>query len=157
MKKIIHCIGFLICALTLPSCAGGAAAKSGEGFDKDFDRVLGRDWILEEFTSGSVTVRIDRTEPVGIDIYSLRFDVERLGGVGAPNRYFAYYTAGKDNALSIGMISSTRMATIFENENLREYDYFGLLQKVYRWDLLNGKLELYTSGETGNDAVLIFR
>ena len=152
MNKILACTGFVLYALAVLSCAGSVAAKSSAGFDM----VLGRDWILEEFTSASVTTRIDRTKSGGIEIYSLRFETQRLGGSGAPNRYSASYTTGEDKTISIGMVSSTRMAPIFENENLREYDYFGCLQKVYRWDLRNGKLELYTKSETGNEAVLIF-
>ncbi|MCL2209603.1 MAG: META domain-containing protein [Treponema sp.] len=152
MKNIIPYIGFLLYAITLPSCTGSPAVKSDAGFDK----VMGRDWLLEEFRSGSVTVRIDRKKADGIDIYSVRFDAERLSGIGAPNRCFTSYTAGNDNTLSIGMTASTRMSPVFENENFREYDYFGYLEKVSRWNLHNGKLELHTSGENG-EAVLIFR
>ena len=152
MRNIISYIGILLCAITLPSCAGNPAARNDAGFDK----VIGRDWLLEEFRSGTVTVRIDRTKADGIDIYSIKFDAEHLSGIGAPNRCFTSYTVGKENTISIGMAATTRMSPVFENEYFREYNYFGYLEKVSRWNLHNGKLELHTSGENG-EAVLIFR
>ena len=152
MKRILICIGFLFCVFMAPFCAEGAEAISGASFNE----VMGKDWILEEFKSGSVIISIDRTKSNDTNIYSLRFDAQRLNGIGAPNRYSAPYTTEEGNILSIGMIASTRMGSIFENDNLKEHDFFGYLRKTYRWDLQNGKLKLYTYGEPGIDVVLTF-
>ena len=163
-KKILVWTGLLLLVLLLPSCAGGAApagepVPAGEPAPQNkasFDDVLGRDWVLDEVKIGNSAVRIDRTKPGAANVYTLRFEAERLGGVGAPNRYFGPYTLGDDNALSIGTVASTLMAALFENEDLREHDYYGYLNKAYRWDLQNGKLELYTRSETGTEVVLIY-
>ena len=152
MKKVLVYICFLLCAFMAPSFAGGEEVKDSANFEE----ILGRNWILEEFKNGSVIVSIDRTKPIGIDIYSLRFDAQRISGVGAPNRYFAPYTLGEGNYLSIGMVGNTRMGPIFENEKLWEQDYFSYLRKAYRWDLQDGKLKLYTRSETNNEVILIF-
>ena len=165
IKKIFICAGFLLCALMASSCAGGAAVNSEAGSNDaaaakvsaNFNDVQGKDWLLEEFKTGSVTVRIDRTKPEDADIYSLRFDAERAAGKGAPNRYTAPYTKGDGNALSIGLGATTLMAPLFENKDLREHDYFTYLNKTQRWDLRNGKLELFSRNEACNEVVLVYK
>jgi hypothetical protein len=54
------------------------------------------------------------------------------------------------------MVAATLMAPLFENEDLKESDYFNFLQRVSRWELQNGRLELYTTAENGSQVVLIF-
>ena len=161
MKKL----SFGLVLFVLMSCAGGASANgnSGTAIAAGMAETAGiadiqdRDWVLAELRSSSGTVQIDRTRPGAAEVYTLRFESERLSGMGAPNRYFAPYTGGTSKDLSIGMVASTLMAALFENQDLREQDYFAYLGKVSRWDLRDGNLELYTSAENGSDVVLIFR
>ena len=165
IKKVFIYAGIILCALMASSCAGSAAVNSETGsndaapakVNANFNDVLGKDWLLEEFKTGSVTVFIDRTRPEDADIYSLRFDAERAAGKGAPNRYTAPYTKGDGNVLSIGLGATTLMAAIFENKDLREHDYFGYLNKTKTWDLRNGKLELYSQNEAGNEVILVYK
>ena len=165
MKKILTCAGLIFCALMASSCAGSATINDDAGSNDaataktsaNFNDVLGKDWLLEEFKTGSVTVRIDRARPEDADIYSLRLDAGRVAGKGAPNRYTAPYTKGDGKALSIGLIAGTLMAPLFENKDLREHDYFGYINKTQTWDLRNGKLELYSRNEAGNEVVLTYK
>ena len=135
--------------LVILSCAGGAAAKNADIAD-----IMEKDWFLEEVKTGQSVIRIDRTGGANA-VYTLKFDAERIGGAGAPNRYFAPYTAGEKNSLAFGMIGSTMMASLFERADLKEHEYFAYLGKVCRWDLKNGKLELY-SLDGNAETVLIY-
>ena len=181
MKSNFTWIGLLLIILMMPGCAGdrvaistadkdmaaknteekdvatnnsdGAAAKSSATIAD----IQGRDWFLAEVKSGSGTVRIDRTRSGAEAVYTIRFEADRFNGVGAPNRYFAPYTSGDANSLSMGLIAGTLMAPLFENPDLREHAYFGYLSRVKRWALQNQNLELYTSDENGGQVVLIYR
>ena len=125
-----------------------------------FDAVADRDWLLTEVRSGSGSMIIDREQLAAVGFegaFTLRFDAERLSGMGAPNRYFAPYTLVDRQAghagqgITIMPIAGTLMAALFEPPGLQEQTYFTLLQQVTRWNLVRGNLELY-SGET----VLVF-
>ena len=119
-----------------------------------FDDVMDKDWFLTERRTGSETIAIDRDRLATdgfAEPFSLRFDAELVSGAGAPNSYRAPYTLGDNQGISIGLIAGTLMAPIFEPDGLKEHEYFALLQDVTRWNLAEGKLELYT-GET----VLVF-
>jgi hypothetical protein len=48
------------------------------------------------------------------------------------------------------------MAPLKEPEDFNEREYFTLLGNVYRWDLVQGDLKLYTKTGDGEDAVLVF-
>ncbi|MCL1954928.1 MAG: META domain-containing protein [Brevinematales bacterium] len=120
-----------------------------------FSKVQRIDWNLTEVKSGSAVVIIDRTK-VQREIYSIRFHEDRIRGRGADNIYFAPYTAGVNNSLSIRKIASTYMVPVFEMENFSEYEYFRHLEKVYRWEFHDWKLKLYTYDENGEDVILEF-
>jgi heat shock protein HslJ len=156
------CIGkagllvLLAAAVLVSSCTGGAKAKSSGAVFKD---VQGREWILAEVKDASGTIRLDRQqlEASGLQgAYTLTFGEERLSGLGAPNRYFGPYTAGEAQALTIGNIAGTLMMGLTEVPGLSEHDYFAYLNKVTRWDIRGGALELYTSDEAGAERILIF-
>jgi heat shock protein HslJ len=149
-------LGFTSIALVSVGCA---SFKS-----REISEIQGKDWKLSEVRSGSNTVRIDRSNSGDTNIYSIRFASEgRVNGTAAPNLYFGPYTSGERNSLTIGataestgILASTRMASLFEREDLKEQEYFNYLNKVKSWALKNGKLELYTSAENGSQVVLIF-
>jgi heat shock protein HslJ len=138
-----------------------------------FSKVESIDWNLAEIKNTSKTIIKDRTDrtsevkkpsaAVVIDrtkaqreIYSLRFKEGRVSGRGADNIYFAPYTAGENNSLSIKRIAGTRMLPLFEEGNLSENDYFRYLEKVYRWELHDQTLKLYTYDKDNEEAVLEF-
>jgi hypothetical protein len=120
-----------------------------------FNKVMRRDWNLAQVVSGSTIILIDRTN-AQMETYSIRFDTDRLGGRGASNIYFSSYTLGENNSISSGRIASTRMNPVFEMKDFREYEYFRHLERVYRWDIRDWKLELYTYDGNGDDVTLVF-
>jgi heat shock protein HslJ len=136
---------------TVESASIGGVNSPGAGNIAD---IQGRDWILEEIRTGSSTVRINR--PDNVECYTLRFDAERVSGIGHPNRFSGPYTAGEAGSLSIGMMASTMMAPLFEIDGLREHDYYAYLSNTKSRDIRDGKLELTTSGANGG-TVLVYR
>jgi hypothetical protein len=123
--------------------------------DVPFSRVQRIDWNLAEVKSGSATIIIDRAKAQR-EIYSIRFQEDRIRGRGADNLYFAPYTVGANNSLSILRIASTYMNPVFEVENYGEYEYFRHLERVYRWEFHEWKLKLYTCDENNEEAILEF-
>jgi hypothetical protein len=138
-----------------------------------FSKVERIDWNLAEVKSTPKAVTKDRADrtleakkpsaAIVIDrskaqreIYSIRFQEGRVQGRGADNIYFAPYTAGENYSLSIQRISGTRMLPLFEAGNLSENDYFRYLEKVYRWELHDQTLKLYTYDKNNEEVVLEF-
>ena len=124
-----------------------------------FADVINRDWNLAEVRLQNETVVFEReklAEEGFNEIFTLRFDDERVNGVGAPNRYFAPYTVTDKQGITINTIAGTLMASIREPEKLKEHSYFGYLQNVTRWNLVKGNLELYSRGDDGTEAVLVY-
>jgi hypothetical protein len=120
-----------------------------------FSRVQRLDWNLVEVKSESATVVIDRATAQR-EIYSIRFQEDRIRGRGADNIYFAPYTVGINNFLSIRSIASTFMLPLFEMENYSEHEYFRHLEKAYRWEFHDWKLKLFTYDENKGEVILEF-
>jgi len=120
-----------------------------------FSRVQRLDWNLVEVKSGSTTVVIDRARAQR-EIYSIRFQEDRIRGRGADNIYFAPYSAGVNNSLSIRRIASTYMNPMFEMEYFSEHEYFRHLERVYRWEFHDWKLKLFTYDENNGEVILEF-
>jgi len=162
MKKftgICFCVVLILSAIVFASCTGGASLMESKADFKDLKDLQGKEWFLLEIRSQGKTIQLDRTKldaAFSDSAFSLNFEEGRVNGMGAPNRYFAPYTAGGNNALSIGTVASTMMAALFEPEELKERDYFDYLSNVSRWDLSSGKLELYSANSTGAQTVLVF-
>ena len=148
MKK-----AFWILVVFLVICA--ASCKSAPNFAD----VSGKEWKLIEVQVKNNNIGFDRgaltTEGFG-DIFTLTFDLERISGVGAPNRYVAPYTLDKNQAISIKTIAGTLMAPLRQPEKLKEHDYFKYLENSYKWDLSGGKLALLTKAEDGAEVKMIF-
>ena len=151
MKKKCAIAVAMICILAAQSFASGMAAENA----LDFSKVLGKNWTLEEIRTGQTVVRINRSAGTNA-IFTLMFEAERVSGVGAPNRYFGPYARGESAALSFGAMASTMMAALFENEALKEHEYFAYLAKVFRWDMRNGKLMLYTLNPKNEEVILVY-
>ena len=124
-----------------------------------FSELLGKNWILAEARVKPDTLIFELNPSAGENaraFFTLTFDAERVSGVGAPNRYFAPYTLGEQNAISISTTTGTRMALLQEPEGLKENDFFAWLENTERWNLANGKLELHTKGINGEEMLLVF-
>jgi len=131
---------------------------AGDVPDEDvvsFSRVQRIDWNLAEVRNGSTTIIIDRTKAQR-EIYSIRFTEGSIRGRGADNIYFAPYTLGENNSLSIRRIAGTYMRPMFEVENFGESKYFRHLEKAYRWEFEDWKLRLYTYDENNGEVILEF-
>ena len=150
VKKTIFGMALLLVP-ALFSYAGDLPARTSA----DFSQVQQRDWNLVEVKGGSSTVVIDRSK-VQREIYSIRFEADRVRGRGGDNIYIAAYTAGANNSLSIRRIAGTYMLPIFENESFTEYEYYRHLERVQRWELHDWKLQLHTRDENGAGVVLVF-
>jgi len=137
-----------------PALESIQSVESIAGFD---DSVKNKEWFLEEVKTAAGVISINRAQG-DIDfsgIYSLTFDEHMASGVGAPNRYSAPYSV-EGNSLNIGLARTTLMASIFEPEGLKEHEFYAYLDKVSRWSLNDGKLELICISEDGSEAVLFF-
>jgi heat shock protein HslJ len=126
-----------------------------------FSAITGKDWKLVEVRS-SVSAGVSRfsrgelAEAGMENAYTLRFNGERLSGMGAPNRYSAPYTQGAGQTLSIGAIAGTLMASFQEPKNLKEREYFGYLENVNKWDFVQDRLQLISRNGRSEETVLIF-
>jgi heat shock protein HslJ len=140
------------------ACASGA--KSGAGVSNSgFSDVRDRDWKLMEVRDGRNNVIFKRnmlTEESLKDVFILRFDAERISGIGAPNRYFAPYTLAGKQAIDIKPIAGTLMAALFEPEQLKEREFFGYLENADKWNIVKGNLELRSTNGEGAAVFLVF-
>jgi heat shock protein HslJ len=147
-----------IVAVIFALLAVTAACKSGPQF-KD---VLAKEWKMIEIQSDSTKISYDRSklenESFG-DIFTMKFDAERVSGKGAANRYTTPFTLGKgkDRTITFSPVAATLMAPLREPEKFREHDFFTLLSNVYQWDIdESGHLELSSKAEDGHDVLMIF-
>jgi heat shock protein HslJ len=134
---------------------------SGEDLGKNFfeTKIIDKDWYLDEVNKAAEKIIIDRNKLASEgfkDVFTLRFDDERIGGTGAPNRYFAPYSLGEENTIVIKTIAGTLMAPIREPEKLKELEFYNLLQNVHEWNLAGEKLELFSKNENGIESVWVF-
>jgi hypothetical protein len=120
-----------------------------------FSKIKRIDWDLTEVKSESATVIIDRTKAQR-EIYSIRFQEDRIRGRGADNIYSAPYNLGVNNSLSIQRIARTYMVPIFEMDNFRETEFFQYLERVNRWEFQDWKMKLHTQDENGTEVILEF-
>ena len=124
-----------------------------------FSDVEGKEWLLFEIRRSGEVVRIDRQalDAYGFGvIYTITFEDGSVSGMGAPNRFFGPFTVDSDKSLSIGLLAHTMMLALFEPDGLNEHEYFTYLSRVTRWNVREGKLELYTSGDDGSETVFVF-
>lgn len=121
----------------------------------DFNDFQDKSWYLNEVKIGKIIISINRENKPG-SIYTIMFNTERFAGVGAPNHYFGLYAANKDQTISFKKIGSTRMFPIFEMYDIKEHEYFSYIERATRWEICNGKLELYSSKEDGTQVILAF-
>ena len=167
-KPAISLFVFLTLTFAFPSCAGAAPAQdtapetgiaAETGMAADFSEAEGKEWVLSEIMRFREIVKIDRNalEAIGMGgAFTVSFQDGRVSGMGAPNRYFGPFSAGPDMTLNIGNLASTLMAAISEPEALKEHEYFAYLSRTVRWDLHEGRLELYSANNDETVAVLVY-
>jgi len=134
------------------------AANINIGEAQDFSDVLENEWRLIDVYVNNANIQFSRDNQIEAfkDIYTINFDGELVSGTGAPNRYSAPYTLSDNQEISIMMMRSTLMASLFEPENLSEHVYYSYVQKSYKWELNNGNLVLHSKTEDGLDVRLVF-
>jgi len=146
MKKMFFS---LIFAASIISCGGSPKAVG------DFKNT---DWKLVEVLIDNKNINFNRkdlaNEKAG-DIFTMKFDAENISGVGAPNRYSAPYTVDGKN-LSIMPVRATQMASIWQPEKLKEFEFFQYIQNISEWALVEGKLELSSKTADGKAVKMIF-
>ena len=123
-----------------------------------FSNVVDKDWKLIA-VRGPGNITFDRSklaEENFADIFTLRFDKERVNGVGAPNRYFAPNTLADKQGISIKAIAQSQMAPLREPEKLKEQEFFAYLQNTTKWNMVKGNLELHSADNNGAATVLVF-
>ncbi len=147
MKKLI--ISLLVVA-SLIACGSKPPASDGDFKNKE--------WKLVEVWIDSKNINFDRKELVSHKadhIFTLKIDAENISGTGAPNRYSAPYTASGKN-VSIKPVRATQMASLWQPEKLKEFDFFAYMQNVSAWGVNNGKLELTSKTEDGRTVKMVF-
>jgi heat shock protein HslJ len=152
MRTFINISILATAALIAAACAG---VPRGAGFDD----IRGKEWKLAGLRTAAGDRGFSRRalEEEGFaDAFSLKFDGERISGMGAPNRYFAPYELGEGQTLEIKHLAHTLMASFKEPAALKEAEYFALLEKAVRWALAEGRLELSTETSGGAPAKLVF-
>jgi len=163
MKRII--IMFLMATLVL-ICAGAAGIRenadtweTGTGGNmSNASDLINKEWKLIEVYIGGIKTKFTRN---GLPdqpntLFTINFDGKTVYGIGAPNRYSAPYKTENNQNISIMMMRSTLMASIFEPENLTEHDFYAYVKNSYSWRIINSQLELITKTEDGREARLVF-
>jgi len=138
------------------ACVSGAGV-GGSGA-QNFSDVSNKTWKLMEVRAGKdVIFKRDMLTPeTPKDVFTLRFDSERVSGAGCPNRYFAPYTLAEKQAINIEPIAGTLMIALFEPEQLREREFFAYLENADQWNLVKGNLELRSVNDKGAAVILVF-
>jgi len=150
------CAVFALPVIMFPLHAGALPSQESGAVFKD---VTGKEWFLSEVRNSGKTVTIDRQQLAADNMsgsFSITFNENQVNGMGAPNRFFAPFTTGSNNSLSIGNLASTMMFSFKEPEGINEKEYFDYLGKVTRWSLRDGQLELNSTVSGSPDAVLVF-
>ena len=145
-----------VAAGTPASSPGVTAGSTGANY---LTSISGKTWKLTELRFSDRTVVLNRNElsSSDADIFTMTVDGERIGGKGAPNRYFTAYQAGANNALTIQPIASTMMASIISDpQRIREQDYFQYLSKVKNWRIVQNKLELTSADKANKSLVMVY-
>jgi heat shock protein HslJ len=124
----------------------------------DFSDVRDRNWKLMEVRAGKDVIfqRSMLKQEVPVDVFTLRFDAERVSGTGCPNRYFSPYSLSEKQAIDIKPIAGTLMAALFEPEQLKEREFFTYLENADKWNVVRGNLELRSKNNEGATVFLVF-
>jgi len=152
-------------ALAMVSCLTDRAARTAqvetvEAVD-GFSYVMNRDWVLSEIRTALETVTLDRYELAERffgSIFTMRFDGNLVSGTAVPNTYRGPYALADGQAITIGPLGTTRMATSVQPDELTEHGFINYMYNAFMWDLAEGnlELELHTTAADGTETVLVF-
>jgi len=162
MKRYVQLAAlFAAIIFTQIMCAGSAGKAGGAGGTNvpDFSDVRDKNWKLMELRDGKNNVIFQRsmlTQESLKDVFTLRFDAERVSGAGCPNRYFTPYTLAEKQVINIEPVAATLMFALFEPEQLKEREFFTYLEKADQWNLVKGNLELRSKNNEGAEVFLVF-
>jgi heat shock protein HslJ len=123
-----------------------------------FDQVLGKEWKLTGIRVENADTGYSR-DGLGAGFsnsYTLIFQDGMIGGRAAPNSYRGPFVLTENQGISFDKLAATLMAVLGEPGGLSEDEYFDYLEEVYRWDIRDGKLELYTKNNEGKAGILEF-
>jgi len=125
---------------------------------EDFSDVLDLEWYLMKVYVDEKDIGFNRNSlPAELyNLFTLTFSEERVSGVSAPNRYTAPYSLGEDQSITIRMMASTLMASLFQPENLSEHEFLSYMQGAHTWNINNDSLELLSKTNDGKNVRLVF-
>ena len=121
--------------------------------------VTGKEWkLIEVYVDGRDTLFRRTGLPVGLaeEFFTLKIDLQNISGRGAPNLYSAPYTLGDRQAISVRPARATLMASFYENEYLKEHDFFTYVQNANEWKLVNKNLEFSSRTQDNKGVRLVF-
>ncbi|MDR1363687.1 MAG: META domain-containing protein [Spirochaetaceae bacterium] len=124
-----------------------------------FSEITNIVWELREIQVNYGKTELDRQAMAANDLgdsFTLQFTEEGVNGKAAPNRYFSTYELQHKHDFRLRPIVGTLMAANINIGGLMENEYYWYLQRANRWELVNGNLELYASGQD-EDITLRFR
>jgi heat shock protein HslJ len=159
MKRYVQLAALFAAIVSVQTaCVSGGGNAGGGANVQNFSDVSGRNWKLMEVRAGKDVIfeRGMLTPETPKDVFTLRFDSERVSGAGCPNRYFAPYTLAEKQAINIEPIAGTLMIALFEPEQLREREFFAYLENADQWNLVKGNLELRSTNSEGKTVLLVF-
>jgi len=124
-----------------------------------FSEVTGKKWKLIEVNVKGRNIQFNRdtlaNEDAG-DIFTFNFDTQNFSVIGAQNQISGRYTLGSNQAINLSPVNPTTEAPLRQPEKLREQDFFVYLQNVYKWNLVDTNLELYSKTEDDAEVKLVF-
>jgi heat shock protein HslJ len=150
MKKLT--LSVIAIAVLAASCVSTSGNTNTINAVKFVDVVPDKEWKLSEVYVNGKTTGFNRNSlSSGLtEMYTISFNPELVSGAGAPNRYTAPYTVGKNQTINIALVRATLMASINEPAGLKEHDFFTYIQNAYKWDIVKENLELYSKVENGS-------
>ena len=135
------------------------AACASTGASPQFSDITGKEWkLIEVYINGkSINFNRNALNNNGFrELFTLSFNPENISGVGSPNLYSALYTQEENRTINIKLARSTLMAPLFEQDQLKEHDFFTYIQNINTWNLVNKNLELHSKTGEGAKVVMVF-
>jgi len=124
-----------------------------------FSEVTGKKWKLVEVSVKGRNIQFNRDALVNDDagdIFTFNFDTQNFSVTGAQNQISGQYTLGSNQAINLSPVNPTTEIPLRQPEKLREQDFFVYLKNVYKWNLVDSSLELYSKTEDDSEVILVF-
>jgi len=151
MRKQYFLLMLAVTVIVITATIGCSSAPS-------FSEVTGKKWKLIEVNINDRNILFNRealaNEDAG-DIFSFDIDAQIINVTGAPNQCSGQYTLGSNQAIRLSSMNPA-LESPRQPEKLREQDFFVYMQNVYKWNLVNKNLELYSKTEDDAEVKLVF-